>query len=375
MEAEVVIKIADNIISPLGSTTAENYQAILSGRSELRFYEGLWGLPEPCVLSLIPRQQYPTHDGHTLFEELAIRSASSALQECGLDPSSPRVQFVVSTTKGNVHLLGEQPSSYEADRVLLPVAAQVIADHFRNPMPPVVVSNACTSGLTAQIVAMRLLQQHQCDYAVVIGADIQSPFIVSGFQSFKALSPTPCRPYDQGRTGLNLGEAAATIILQRVPACEAHGWQLVQGAVRNDANHISGPSRTGEGSYQALQAVLHGIDPAQLAFVNAHGTATLYNDEMESIAITRAGLSSTPVNSLKGYYGHTMGAAGVLETLLSMCALDHHTILPTRGVQTLGVSHPIQVTTTLQSTPLNSFVKLLSGFGGCNAALLFRGLL
>ena len=73
MEAEVVIKIADNIISPLGSTTAENYQAILSGRSELRFYEGLWGLPEPCVRSLIPRQQYPTHDGHTLFEELAIR--------------------------------------------------------------------------------------------------------------------------------------------------------------------------------------------------------------------------------------------------------------------------------------------------------------
>ena len=263
MEAEVVIKIADNIISPLGSTTAENYQAILSGRSELRFYEGLWDLPEPCVLSLIPRQQYPTHDGHTLFEELAIRSASSALQECGLDPSSPRVQFVVSTTKGNVHLLGEQPSSYEADRVLLPVAAQVIADHFRNPLPPVVVSNACTSGLTAQIVAMRLLQQRHCDYAVVIGADIQSPFIVSGFQSFKALSPTPCRPYDQGRTGLNLGEAAATMILKRVPAGHADGWQLVRGAVRNDANHISGPSRTGEGSYQALKAVLREASEAE----------------------------------------------------------------------------------------------------------------
>lgn len=368
----MVVKIADNIISPMGSTTAENYQALLLGSSALCRYEGLWGLDEPCVLSLIPREKYMPDGDYTFFEWLAIRSVSSAIEQCGLDPASPRVVFVLSTTKGNIHLLGHQSVGFSSDRVLLPVTAQIISGYFHNPIPPVVVSNACTSGLCAQIVAMRLLQQGYYDYAVVIGVDIQSPFIISGFQSFKALSPTPCRPFDAERDGLNLGEAAATMILKRTLLGEADGWQLVRGGIRNDANHISGPSRTGEGAYQALRTVLQESDPQQIAFVNAHGTATCYNDEMESIAITRAGLDNTPVNSLKGYFGHTMGAAGILETLLSMCALDHHTILPTRGFQTVGVSQPIHVVDTPLDTDKSSFVKLLSGFGGCNAALLFH---
>ena len=156
------------------------------------------------------------------------------------------------------------------------------------------------------------------------GSDVQSRFIISGFQSFKALSDEACRPFDKDRRGLNLGEAAATIIFKdEVPGPD--DWCIVSGAVRNDANHISGPSRTGEGSFRALKAALGDFDPGLLAMVSVHGTSTPYNDEMEAIAIARAGLDKVPVSCLKGVFGHTMGAAGILETILSMASVDDGT--------------------------------------------------
>ena len=150
-------------------------------------------------------------------------------------------------------------------------------------------------------------------------------------------------------------------------------WVACRGAIRNDANHISGPSRTGEGSYRALRTVLGDMNPNQLAFINTHGTATLYNDEMESVAVERAGLAQVPVNGLKGYYGHTMGAAGILETILSMQAVDDNNILATKGFETLGVTHPLVLSNENQPTDKRAFIKLLSGFGGNAALLMAKG--
>ena len=149
-------------------------------------------------------------------------------------------------------------------------------------------------------------------------------------------------------------------------------WILDKGAIRNDANHISGPSRTGEGSYRALKEITTDLDINQLAVINIHGTATPYNDEMESIAITRAGLSNIPVNGFKGYYGHTMGAAGVIETILSQISLDNNVILQTKGFKNLGVTNNLNVTDKCIETNKKQFIKLLSGFGGCNIALLYK---
>ena len=175
------------------------------------------------------------------------------------------------------------------------------------------------------------------------------------------------------RCGLNLGEAAATLILTecRAEEVDAGDVLLTAGAVRNDANHISGPSRTGEGSYLAMRHILKEVSSGEVAFVNAHGTATPYNDEMESIALTRAGLVDVPVNSLKGYFGHTLGAAGVLESVISIRALREGIVLKTYGFETFGVTHPLRVTSETQTTTRRRCVKMLSGFGGCNAALLF----
>ena len=377
----MIRKIADNIYSPLGVTTAENYAAVKQGRSMLRSYPaGTMDLPEAFTASLFDWGRVEPLDGYTRFERIVIQSVGRALAQTDIDVHSDRVLFVLSTTKGNVELLDSRSQQFPADRVLPGVAARVVAAYFGFNRQPLVVSNACISGLSAQITAMRLIESGACDVAVVCGADVQSRFIISGFGSFKALSPMECRPFDIERLGLNLGEAAATVIYERSEKRgerreergERSEWFAVRGAVRNDAFHISGPSPKGEGSYRAIRAALGDTPADELAFINVHGTSTMYNDEMESAAIDRAGLLDVPVNSLKGYYGHTMGAAGVLETILSMAAVDDGCILGTRGYEELGVSHRVRVSGQHAATTKQSFLKLLSGFGGCNAAMLFK---
>ena len=374
----MIVKVSDNIISPLGMTTAENYAAVKAGRSELKRHDGLWQLPEPFTASLMDREvinetaaDLHIDDRYTFFEKMIILSAAKALEQTDIDPTSDSVLFILSTTKGNVFLLDKRETGFPSERVLLGLAAKQMTDYFHNPNTPIVVSNACISGVCAQIQAMRELESGRFDYVVTVGADVQSAFIVSGFQSFKALSVDPCKPFDAHRTGLNLGDAAATIIYTRKDEVNENDWVACCGAIRNDANHISGPSRTGEGSYRALKVALGEMSPDKIAFINTHGTATLYNDEMESFAIERARLSKVPVNGLKGYYGHTMGAAGILETILSMQAIDDHNILATKGYETMGVTHPLVLSNQNQLTDKRAFIKLLSGFGGCNAALLF----
>ena len=373
----MIQKIADNIYSPLGPTTDSNYLAVYKGRSMLRKYDGgMLGVPEPFTASLFDWPAVESAEGCTPFERIAIASIDRALARADVDVRSEGLLFILSTTKGNVGLLGS--GHPVAPRVALGAAAQHIASYFGFRRQPLVVSNACISGLSAQLTAMRLLEGGYCDTAIVCGADVQSRFIVSGFGSLKALSPVECRPFDIERCGLNLGEAAATIIYRS--SCnididndeEEATWVCTGGAVCNDAHHVSSPSPKGEGCYMAIRAAMGDLSADSLAFVNAHGTATLFNDEMEAVALSRAGLLGVPVNSLKGFYGHTMGAAGVLETVLSMRAIDRGTILGTRGFHELGISQPLSVSACNRPTTKQSFLKLLSGFGGGNAAMVFE---
>ena len=355
-----VVVIGESILSPLGVTPAENFEAVCRGESALRRYEGMFGVKDPFVASLMDRSQWQS-EGRTFFDTVVIEAARRAVEDAGIDPASPQTAFILSSIKGNIEHIDTQD-------VTLAASARRLADAFGNPNPAVVVSNACISGLAALLQGRRMLLGGSFDHVVVVGAEVQSRFIVTGFQSLKALSEAPCTPFDAHRDGLNLGEAAAAVVL----GFGEEGWEIVDGAVRNDANHISGPSRTGEGSYKSLRYVLQKCTPDELAFVNVHGTSTLYNDEMESIALDRAGLLDVPVNALKGTFGHTMGAAGILESILSMRAVDAGLILPTRGFSELGVSRPVRVSPEMGRTDKKAFVKLLSGFGGVNGALLFK---
>ena len=364
--------IGDNIISPLGETTELNYQAVMAGRSALSRYESQWQLPEPFTASLFTDEQWSglMVEGMTRFESIVARSAQQAIQETNIDVASPRTVFILGTTKANIDLL--QHGQPVPEEVHPGVAAHRVARWLGFNNTPLVACNACISGVAAIALAHRLLEADYYDVAVVVGADVQNRFTVSGFQSLKAVSQEPCRPFDLERLGLNLGEAAATIVLQRERPSQTDAVAIEASAVRNDAFHVSSPSKNGEGAFRALQAIHAPEASERLAFINAHGTATMFNDQMESVAIERAGLNHVPVNGLKGYYGHTMGAAGVLETVISIQALKQHVVLGTRGFGERGVSGKIQLSAAHLSDDSHkpAFVKMISGFGGGNAALL-----
>lgn len=352
--------IADNIISPLGETSEENYLSVKAGRSGIRAYEpGTCNIPEGFYASLLFED----------FETLALRSAQKAIANGRLELKGKRTAFILSSTKGNIE-----------KNISLADSAQRIASQLGIDAKPIVVCNACISGLSALILGNRLIDSGLYDAAIVCGCDTPRQFILSGFQSLKALSPEPCRPFDMERMGLNLGEAAATLILSKNPI-QGNSWRMGDGFIRNDAFHISTPSKTADGLYLSLQRTLESftkeisstckqIDMKEhLAFINAHGTATLFNDQMESVAIGRAGLSDLPANAYKSFWGHTMGAAGILETIISMKAIDDDTILGTRGFSELGVSGKMNICAENRPTDKKGFIKMLSGFGGCNATI------
>ena len=352
--------IADNIISPLGETSEENYLSVKAGRSGIRAYEpGTCNIPEGFYASLLFED----------FETLALRSAQKAIANGRLELKGKRTAFILSSTKGNIE-----------ENISLADSAQRIASQLGIDSKPIVVCNACISGLSALILGNRLIDSDLYDAVIVCGCDTPRQFILSGFQSLKALSPEPCRPFDMERMGLNLGEAAATLILSKNPI-QGNSWRMGDGFIRNDAFHISTPSKTADGLYLSLQRTLESftkeisstckqIDLKEhLAFINAHGTATLFNDQMESVAIGRAGLSDLPANAYKSFWGHTMGAAGILETIISMKAIDDDTILGTRGFSELGVSGKMNICAENRPTDKKGFIKMLSGFGGCNATI------
>lgn len=352
--------IADNIISPLGETSEENYLSVKAGRSGIRAYEpGTCNIPEGFYASLLFED----------FETLALKSAQKAIANAQLELKGKHTAFILSSTKGNIE-----------ENISLADSAQRIATQLGIDSQPIVVCNACISGLSALILGNRLIDSDLYDFAIVCGCDTPRQFILSGFQSLKALSPEPCRPFDMERMGLNLGEAAATLILSKNPI-QGNSWRMGDGFIRNDAFHISTPSKTADGLYLSLQRTLESftkeisstckqIDMKEhLAFINAHGTATLFNDQMESVAIGRAGLSDLPANAYKSFWGHTMGAAGILETIISMKAIDDDTILGTRGFSELGVSGEMNICAENRPTDKKGFIKMLSGFGGCNATI------
>ena len=371
---------SDHIIHSLGCSTESVFSTLVSGHSGLQPDVFSWPQVEPFVTSVIDdkfcldnlRQQNSDFNKLSRFNQLAIYSVIEASKKGGIDLASPQTLFILSTTKGDIDLLSKGDNDVQQELYLWH-SAQTICRYFGNNGSPIIISNACISGLSAQVVAMRYLKSEQYTHVVLIGVDLITKFVVSGFQSFKALSHTPCKPFDKTREGLNIGEAVATLILTVGDETEYAGQVSIEKAViTNDANHISGPSRTGEGLFQAIEKVMRGASAENLSFINAHGTATLYNDEMEAIAFERSGLLQVPVNSFKGYFGHTLGAAGVIETIISAQCLSHQLILPSLGFEELGVTPQLMIAQQMMKSSHTECLKTASGFGGCNAAIRLK---
>ena len=337
MNMRDVFIIADNIYSPLGINAEANFEQLTRLVSGIKKHEDKNVCDQPFFAALFDKSGSVLKNGstenYTKFEQLLMASAGDALQHCSVDPRDKNTVLIISTTKGNIGLLETEVADHHLkERISLYTSAKMVAGHFNFVNKPVVISNACISGLLALIIGMRMIQSGQYENAVITGADLISKFILSGFKSFQAISDEPCKPFDASRNGISLGEGAATIILSAKKKNE-NDIKITGGAVSNDANHISGPSRTGEELHQAIDKTLNdaGLSAADIDYISAHGTATIYNDEMEAKAITMAKLHQVPVNSLKGFYGHTLGAAGLIESVVTVHSMKKNLILPTLG--------------------------------------------
>ncbi len=373
----MIFCIGNNIISSLGFSTKENYEAVINGQTGLSLHENTFGIPEPFFASLIDDEKLNNElilnfkdkdlSYYTKFEKILLLSVKKANDEAKIDLRDKNTLFILSTTKGNISYLSDDMD----EKVYLWHSAQKVTSFFGNENEPLVISNACISGAAAQVEALRLIDNGYYENCVVVGGELLSKFIISGFQSFKALSQEQCQPFDKNRHGLNLGEAAATIIYSKENKTNSK-ITLLKGAIRNDARHISAPSIEAEGLYNCLVAITEDVDKNDIAFVNAHGTATIYNDEMEALALNRIAMQHIPTNSLKAHFGHTLGAAGLLESVISMQALQDGIVLKSTNCKEVGAKHEINVAQETMRTDKNMFVKMVSGFGGSNAALVFK---
>lgn len=369
-----------NITSNLGTETSTVFENLKQGLSGIklvddpkRFYKSFYG-------AVLTEEDFPLSSAHnqnaqqfTRLEKMLIASLSKTIETSGISLNS-RVGLIISSTKGNIDLL-DPKSSFPKKRAYLSVMGKIITDYFGFKNEAIIVSNACISGLLAISVAKRYLQEKQFDHIFIVAGDLVSNFVLSGFNAFQALSPNVCKPYDQNRDGINLGEVAiSALITSSTNHLSKDAVEILGDASRNDANHISGPSRSGEGVYRSVQAALQEahLAPENIDYISAHGTATKYNDDMEAQAFNRLGLGKIPLNSFKGYFGHTLGASGLLETILGMQSLHQNILIATAGFEHLGVAPSLNVISESVEQKLDIFLKTASGFGGCNAALIFK---
>ncbi|MGB1307270.1 MAG: beta-ketoacyl-[acyl-carrier-protein] synthase family protein [Oceanihabitans sp.] len=371
-----------NIVSALGFTSEAVVENIRNEVSGLKCVENNSVLKKPFYSSIIPTDKLentfkslnPKGD-YTRLEKMTISSLQPVIEASKLNLNE-RVGLIISTTKGNIDALDEN-NPFHKDRAYLSELGSQIKDFFKFKNDAIVVSNACVSGVLAVAIAKRYIQENVYDHVFITSGDVVTPFILSGFNSFQALSEKPCKPYDKNRTGINIGEVAASVLVTNSKTNLSNkSVEILGEGSCNDANHISGPSRTGEGLYRSIKAAVTQakINTAEIDYISAHGTATVFNDEMEAIAFNRMQLQEIPVNSLKGYFGHTLGASGLVESIVGMYALHNNTLYASKGFETLGVSKPINVIRKTKSKQLNTFLKTASGFGGCNTAIIYKKL-
>lgn len=370
----------NHMLSSLGFDSQSNFENLKAEQSGIKKHQIENGseihtsLVDKNVLNKAFSEIGDVND-YTILEQMMLVSVNQILND-SKHKITDKTGLVISTTKGNIDVLSSSSKFYnEPKRAYLPELGNKIKQFFGFINEAIVVSNACVSGLLAISVAKQLIQSNLYNDVIIVSGDLVSEFIVSGFKSFNAISNKPCNPYSKNRDGINIGEAVASVLVSdRISEYSKDIVQVIGDASCNDANHISGPSRTGEGLFLSVQSALNqaGISAHKIDYISAHGTATNYNDEMEAIAFNRLKMETIPLNSLKGYYGHTLGASGLLESIIGIKSLHQNTLISNVGFDELGVSKPLHIIKKTTEKKMNIFLKTASGFGGSNTAVIFK---
>ncbi len=252
-----------------------------------------------------------------------------------------------------------------------------IADYLKIKQYIATVSTACSSSANAIMIGARLIKNNIIDRAIVGGADALTKFTINGFNSLEIIDAEPCRPFDESRKGLTIGEGAAYLLIEseniadkQKIICELKGY-----ANANDAYHPTASSPEGHGAYLAMKQSLEmcGMNPSEVDYINAHGTGTDINDLSEGKAVEKLfSPRIPPISSTKAFTGHTLGAAGAIEAVLSVLAIKHRMIYPN-----LNFKNPIKelsfvpVTKLIKDIDVKNVMSNSFGFGGNNTSLLF----
>ena len=378
--------------SALGIGAAAHRQALLAQRSGLRPNDF-----DPAVGGHIGRVD--AIEAHSLPTRMANfdcrnnRLADLALRADGFDHAvaqavdrygAHRIAVILGTSTSGVHAAeeayrtrigdGPLPNSFDYDHTqdLYSVAAYVrTAAGLRGPA--YVVSTACASSARCFLDAQQLIAANLCDAAIVGGADSLCRMTLQGFAALELVSPVPCRPCAEDRAGISIGEAAGFALLERPDPSTPAAMRLLGGGASSDGHHMSTPHPEGAGAIAAMHHALRsaGIAPADIDWINLHGTGTRANDSAEDAAIHTVFGNTTPCSSTKAWTGHTLGACGVLEALIARECIAESLIPGCLGVEAADPTFRADIVLGLRQAPLKTVLSNSFGFGGVNCSLVF----
>ena len=382
------------IITAIGDNVETNRQSLIHGKSGISAitlfptkYAGVLPAGEIKIDTKELSKKLNAHErGVTRTELLALHAFREAVADAGLNNteiSSVNTGLIGATTVGGMCLTdelyhdanknddgSEYLSSYDCGSSTLYLQSKYKVGGIINT-----INTACSSSANAIMYGARLIKNGLANRVIAGGVDSLAKFTINGFNSLHILSKQPCRPFDRERQGLNLGEGAAFIVLEKEEDCNGKKiYAEVSGyGNSNDAFHPSSISDDGEGPFLSMQRALNeaALSPADINFINAHGTATENNDETESRAMLRLFDQPPLFTSTKGNTGHTLGAAGAVEAIYSILNLYHQEIYPAINfsvpIESTGLK-PVQQYTQLQ---LNHIMSNSFGFGGNCTSLIF----
>lgn len=310
----------------------------------------------------------------------------NALQEANWSPQDLQTSgFIFATTTGQIDQWEKHLPFYrhESDeKIRSSVASQslgtpmlLVAEHFGIGGPKTAISSSCSASLQALALATMWIRSGRVQRCVVGATEILCDLTRVGFGSLRLLSKTPCRPFDQNRNGINLGEGSAFVCLEKADTSSASSsLGYVQGVgYGTDAYHATAPDPTGRGSTEAMSMALRQaqLAPQDIDWIYAHGTGSQANDFTEAVAIQKIFSHSPWVSSTKSIHGHTLGACGVLESILGLMAVAEHRALPNHFLQTLDSKMNLKICVSKTEHKIKKFLKNSLGFGGINAAVIF----
>ncbi len=347
------------MLSSLGNLE-QTWQGLLDHKT------GLTPLDHPDISTWVGRIDLQASLGTA---ERVKKLIEEGLQDLDRQQLEPTAHIIVATTKGGIDDLQREQNELQSWQ---------IADHIKAILglegEATTISGACASGTIGLIQAGQKICTGEATSVLVVGIDILSMFVLSGFQQLLALSESTCSPFDVDRSGLSLGEGLGYMLIchpdlltvQQDAAAQITGW-----GVSGDAGHITAPCRKGSGLIRVFsQATERGT--RKVGGINGHGTGTIYNDAMEITAMNKFFKSPPPFHSVKGALGHCLGAAGVIEACLSIESLKADVIPATIGLKTVEPRTTMATGQSSQKLEHPSVLSCNSGFGGINAGVLFE---